>query len=59
MFAELIGYLVLDYPWMLCLGPIGDFYIGDGEMYNYTRDACRCIAILSINTSSSDEKTDF
>ena len=36
---------------MLCLGPIGDFCIGDGEMYNYTRDASRCLAILSINTS--------
>ena len=40
----------------LCLGPIGDFCIRDGEMYNYTRDASRCLAILSINTSSSDEK---
>ena len=40
----------------LCLGPIGDFCIGDGEMYNYTRDASRCLAILSINASSSDEK---
>ena len=35
----------------LCLGPIGDFCIGDGKMYNYTRDASRCLAILSINTS--------
>ena len=35
----------------LCLGPIGDFCIGDGEMYSYTRDASRCLAILSINTS--------
>ena len=25
-------------------------------MYNYTRDASRCLAILSINTSSSNEK---
>ena len=33
--------------------------IGDGEMYNYTRDASRCLAILSINTSSSDEKIDL
>ena len=23
----------------------------DGDMYNYTRDASRCLAILSINTS--------
>ena len=35
----------------LCLGPIGDFCIGDGEMYSYTRDVSRCLAILSINTS--------
>ena len=35
----------------LCLGPIGDFCIGDGEKNNYTRDASRCLAILSINTS--------
>ena len=28
-------------------------------MYNYTRDASRCLAILSINTSSSDEKIDL
>ena len=40
---------------LLCLGPTGDFCIGDGEMYNYTRDASRCLAILSISTSSSDE----
>ena len=33
---------------ILCLGPIGDFCIGDGEMYNYARDASRCLAILSI-----------
>ena len=44
---------------MLCLGPIGDFCIGDGEMYNYTCDASRCLAILSINTSSSNEKIDL
>ena len=36
---------------LLCLGTIGDFCIGDGEMYSYTRDASRCLAILSINTS--------
>ena len=41
---------------VLCLDPIGDFCIGDGEMYNYSCDASRCLAILSINTSSSDEK---
>ena len=35
----------------LCLGPIGDFCIGDGEKNNCTRDASRCLAILSINTS--------
>ena len=35
----------------LCLGPIGDFCIGDGEKNNYTRDASRCLAILTINTS--------
>ena len=35
----------------LCLGPIGDFRIGDGEKNNYTRDASRCLVILSINTS--------
>ena len=35
----------------LCLGPIGNFCIGDGEKNNYTRDASRCLAILSINTS--------
>ena len=28
-----------------------DFCLGDGEMYSYTRDASRCLAILSINTS--------
>ena len=28
-------------------------------MYNYTCDASRCLAILSINTSSSDEKIDL
>ena len=28
-------------------------------MYNYTRDASRCLAILSINTRSSDEKIDL
>ena len=44
---------------LFCLGPIGDFCIGDGEMYNYTRDASRCLAILSINASSSDEKIDL
>ena len=43
----------------LCLGPIGDFCIGGHEMYNYTHDASRCLAILSINTSSSDEKIDL
>ena len=37
----------------LCLGPIGDFCIGDGEMYNYTRDASRCLAILSIKYQQS------
>ena len=46
----------INVPKHLCLGPIGDFCIGDGEMYNYTRDASRCVAILSINTSSFDEK---
>ena len=40
-----------DWYSLYCLGPIGDFCIGDGEKNNYTRDASRCLAILSINTS--------
>ena len=33
-------------------GSHGDFCIGDGEMYSYTRYASQCLAILSvINTS--------
>ena len=33
--------------------PLGIF-AADGEMYNYTRDASRCLEILSINTGSFD-----
>ena len=56
--AQVLCVLYLGRYWLteygidtLCLGPIGDFCIGDGEKNNYTRDASRCLAILSINTS--------
>ena len=52
MYADKQQTSFLDYASV----PLGIFCIGDGEMYNYTRDASRCLAILSINTSSSDEK---
>ena len=47
-----VWFALFNDTWsQLCLGPIGDFCIGDGEKNNYTRDASQCLAILSINTS--------